>query len=227
MLWLACYVFCSRSIQVAKKFIILVNQLNVGHDLCLSEIILAHLYESLGEGVTDLKNPNDKGNLLISGPFWLLQLWLNASFEASLLYLNLIDAKVGEIKNKKVEGIHMAQLTPSEEGHNLQQTFSSYVMVFVKLYNFTSSMASFSTRPYGPEWFTRKFLALLKDQATESISIWETFLTPRVISPKLRPSKNQITLLSYQPNLVALQFGLIQILPKPLFTKKNALLHTT
>lgn len=83
-LWLSHSVFCSKSLQVSKKYLTLANQLHVGHDICLSEMILASLYESLSDGVAQLKNLGDKGNLLLSGPFWLLQLWLNATFKASL-----------------------------------------------------------------------------------------------------------------------------------------------
>lgn len=58
-LWLCIHVFCSKSIQVAKKFITIANQLHVGRKLCLSEMILVHLYECLGEGVTHLKTLGD------------------------------------------------------------------------------------------------------------------------------------------------------------------------
>lgn len=44
-------VFCSKSLQVAKKYLTLANQLHVGHDICLSEMILASLYDSLSDGV--------------------------------------------------------------------------------------------------------------------------------------------------------------------------------
>lgn len=39
-LWLSHSVFCSKSLQVAKKYLILVNQLHARHDICLSEMIL-------------------------------------------------------------------------------------------------------------------------------------------------------------------------------------------
>lgn len=68
-LWLSHYIFCSKSLQVAKKYLILANQLHAGLNVCLSEMILANLYESLGEGVTALKKIQTKGNLLLFGPF--------------------------------------------------------------------------------------------------------------------------------------------------------------
>lgn len=98
-LWLCRYVLCSKSIQVAKKFITIANQLHYGRKLFLSEMILIHLYECLGEGVTHLKTLGDQGNVLLSGPFWLLQLWLNASFEKHLPNLRTSDDESEAIKN--------------------------------------------------------------------------------------------------------------------------------
>jgi hypothetical protein len=118
----------------------------------------------------------------------------------------------------------MDMLTPSDEGINLQQNFTNYVMMFSKRYNFTPTMAPFASRMYDPEWFTRKFPSPSKDKEAESIAIWEAFLTPRVFSLRLNQSKIQVTLIAYQSNLVSRQFGLIQILPKPLYAKKNSLI---
>lgn len=113
--WLCRYVFCSRSIQVAKKFITIANQLHAGRKHCLSEMILINLYESLGEGVTLLKTLGDQGNLLLFGPFWLLQLWLNASFEKHLPNLQTPDEESEVIKNRATEGIRLSQMTPLVE----------------------------------------------------------------------------------------------------------------
>lgn len=73
-LWLSHSVFCSKSLQVAKKYLTLANQLHAGCDVCLIEMIIASLYKSLSDGVTQLKKLGGKGNLLLPGPFWLLQL---------------------------------------------------------------------------------------------------------------------------------------------------------
>lgn len=156
-LWFSHSVSCSKSLQVAKKYLTLANQLHVGHDICLSEMILESLYESLSDGVAQLKNLGDQGNLLLYGPFWLLQLWLNATSEASMLNKGLVDEDAEEIKNRRVESTRLAQLTPNDEGQALQQTFMSYIMMFAKRHVFTSSMAPFAFKKYGPKWFTRTF----------------------------------------------------------------------
>lgn len=223
-LWLCRYVFFSRSIQVARMYITISNQLHVGRKLCLSEMILGHLYESLGESVTLLKTLGDRGNLLLSGPFWLLQLWLNSSFEKHLPSLQIPDEESEAIRNQTVEGIRLSQMTPVVEDKSLQQSYTSYVVAFSQRRHFTPSMASFSYRKVSPEWFTRKFPAPEDKDVEESNAIWITFLTPKVLALRLRSARNQVVLLGYQPNLVARQFGLVQILPKPLFSRKAKVL---
>lgn len=128
--------FCSKSLQVAKKYLTLANQLHVKHDVCLSKMILASLYESLGDGVTQLNNLGGKGNLILSCPFWLLQLWLNATFEASLPNKGFVDEEVEEVKNRGIEGIRLAQLTLNHEGQALRPTFMSYIMMFANRHVF-------------------------------------------------------------------------------------------
>lgn len=170
-LWLSHSVFCSKSLQVAKKYLTLANQLHARHDVCLSEMILASLYESLSDEVAQLKNLGDKGNLLLSAPFWLLQLWLNATFEANRPNKGLFDEDAEGIRHRRVEGPRLAQLTPRDEGQALQPTFMSYIMMFAKRHNFTSSMAPFALKKVGPRWFTRTFPSSSKKQETESLLI--------------------------------------------------------
>lgn len=79
-------------------------------------MILINLYESLSDGVAQLKNVGEKGNILLSSPLWLLQLWSNATFDASLPNKSLVNEEAEEVKNRRVEGIRLAQLTPNDEG---------------------------------------------------------------------------------------------------------------
>lgn len=67
-LWLSQCVFCSKSLQVAKKYLTMENQLHAGQKPCLSQMILGWHYESLGEGVKILKNFRPGSNLLLVGP---------------------------------------------------------------------------------------------------------------------------------------------------------------
>lgn len=83
--WKSHYVFCSNSIQVSKKLIPLVTQFHERRNIYLSKLILCSLYESLAITSRDLKARVDLDeNFLISGPIWILQLWLSSTFDPSL-----------------------------------------------------------------------------------------------------------------------------------------------
>lgn len=179
ILWLTKYVFCSRSLQVAKRFITMANQLHVGTKLCLSEMILANLYESLSESVNLLKTIKDQCKINLSGPFWLLQLWLNATFEASLPVKHEVNEE--KVKDRIVEWPRLVQLTPTDEGISLRQAFNGYVMMFAKRYHFTSTMAPFASRKIGPEWFTQQLPLEMQKDENIFLDVWESFLTPRLL----------------------------------------------
>ncbi|XP_058748016.1 uncharacterized protein LOC131620851 [Vicia villosa] len=219
-LWLSRCAFCSRSIQVAKRYLCMANQLHAGKKLNLSQLLLGFLYENLSEAANLTKNFKS-GSLLYAGPFWLLQLWLNATFETHLPFRGDVNEEDSTIKNRTIEGTRLAYLTPKEEMGKLHEHFLAYSMMFARRDQFDPSMAPFVHRIIGPEWFTRKFPPTSQDQQIESMEIWEAFLTPRLFSHRLRPSKGQCILMCYQPNLVSRQFGLAQITPKCLYEKRN------
>ncbi|XP_050874871.1 uncharacterized protein LOC127078459 [Lathyrus oleraceus] len=221
-LWLTKYVFFSRSLQVAKRFITMANQFHAGTKLCLSEMILANLYESLSESVKFLKTIKDRGKINLSGPFWLLQLWLNATFEASLPVKHEVNEE--KVKDMTVEWPRLVQLTPTDEGISLRQAFNDYVMMFSRRYHFTSTMAPFASRKIGVEWFTQQLPLEMQKDENIFLDVWESFLTPGLLFSHHNVTKTQIALIVYQPNLVARQFGLIQIKPRPIFPKKGSII---
>lgn len=75
--WLSRYIFCSRSMQVAKQFSFLVTQLHRGVRIALGPLLLSNLYTCLTDISTQMTafDPNNpkKKNILAYGPFWLLQ----------------------------------------------------------------------------------------------------------------------------------------------------------
>lgn len=98
-LWLSKFVFCYRSLKVDKRFIALAHQLHQVRNTCLRKLILGSLYESLGEGVYLMMTLKPSTNYLIASPFWLLQLWLNATF-AQALMLDLPEEKTPQLINE-------------------------------------------------------------------------------------------------------------------------------
>lgn len=96
------------------------NQLHAGRQLGLGHMILGSLYESLGKSVDFLRECDAGTIILFACPFWILHLWLNATFEASLPKKNHIDEEDGVIKNRFVKGMKLALLTPQNEGEVFQ-----------------------------------------------------------------------------------------------------------
>jgi len=66
---------------------------------------------------------------------------------------------------------------------------------------FTPLLASFSTRTYGPNWFTIKFLADKVEDEEETNAIWQVYLTPTFLSSRIRTS-DPCGLYGYQPKIV-------------------------
>nr|KYP31769.1 hypothetical protein KK1_047747 [Cajanus cajan] len=82
MYWLSACVFCTPSLQVPKYYYMLAQALHLQKKICLSKLLLASLYSSLDEASKSLFRESGPRNL--SGPLWLLQLWLNAILEKRL-----------------------------------------------------------------------------------------------------------------------------------------------
>ncbi|KAK2420536.1 serine/threonine-protein phosphatase 7 long form protein [Trifolium repens] len=81
--WLSHFVLCTSSLQVVKRLVPLAIMIHQGLDVALGRLILASLYDSLGQASDMLKKIDKGSQLAFSGPIWLLQLWLNATFESN------------------------------------------------------------------------------------------------------------------------------------------------
>src|ERR1044072_2473822 len=89
---------------------------------------------------------------------------------------------------------------------------------------FVSTMAPFASRNYGPEWFRRRFPPTNSEEEAESYHIWQAFLKPTILSARRAPGEKSYSLVAYQPNLVARQFGLTQLLPRSVFLSENSVI---
>jgi len=107
--WLSMYIFCSRSLQIPKKFTTLAIQLHEGRDICLGKLILESLYENLNQAVMSIKEFQSGGSLIIPGPIWLFQLWLLATFKTKLA-INLPPSLSKALEERSIEGIGLAIL---------------------------------------------------------------------------------------------------------------------
>ncbi|XP_039686475.1 uncharacterized protein [Medicago truncatula] len=211
--WLSMYIFCSRSIQIPKKFTTLAIQLHEGRDICLSKLILGSLYESLNHAVSSIKDFQPGSSLIIPGPIWLFQLWLLATFRTKLA-VHLPPALSKAYDNRSIEGLGLAMLQYGNRSS--PDLFVVAYNAFLGWTSFTPSMAPFTTRSHGPSWFTARFPTNSTKEEVDINAIWEAYLTPTFLSSRVTVG-SPYGVYSYQPNHVARQFGLIQIKPSSLY----------
>lgn len=55
-MWLSHFVFCCKSLKVAKKFMTLANQLRNGQNVGLGQLVLTSFYEALRLATYTMKN---------------------------------------------------------------------------------------------------------------------------------------------------------------------------
>lgn len=84
--------------------------------MCLNKLIMCSFYESLGLDSLELK----KISSLIFGSIWLLQLWLNVTFEPSLKVYTPNDLA------RLVKGIRLEFLTQEDIGLSIKKSFRKY-----------------------------------------------------------------------------------------------------
>ncbi|GAU28512.1 hypothetical protein TSUD_156690 [Trifolium subterraneum] len=109
--WLSQHVFCTRSLQVAKMFLPMAIQLHEGQQFGFGKLILGCLYENMRSVCENIKKTGDGYTFLGSGPFWLLQLWLNATFQVEM-DLFLPDLHNEKVAKRQIEGVRLARLIP-------------------------------------------------------------------------------------------------------------------
>lgn len=140
-LWLSYYVFCPGSLQISNKYVPLAIQLYEGQKDSLAKLLLAKLYQPLGNASYKLKHlPEINKSYLISGPLWLLQLQLNYTFEPKL-HITESKALLEETDCRSIEGTKLALVTPYD--NPLQITFMKYINLFLESKNFVFDHGSF------------------------------------------------------------------------------------
>ena len=82
-------------------------------------------------------------------------------------------------------------------------------------------MAPFVDQCVGSSWFSNRFLGVTPSSAAILNVVWVVFSTPTLLSTRTETGSTNFGFISYQPNLVAMQFGFSQMLPKSLYTWEN------
>jgi hypothetical protein len=123
-----------------------------------------------------MKKTGDGSTFLGYGPFWLLQLWLNATFPSELDIM-LPKMHYEEAGKRQIEGTRLALMTSRPRGFSYDQAFLFYFQAFLNLKEFKPSFVPFFDRPIGPQWFVHPFPPL-KECEEEITNIWKAYLTP-------------------------------------------------
>jgi hypothetical protein len=210
--------------QIAKHFALLATQLHQERDIALGQLILASLYDSLTEVVCQIKlldlENSKKKNVLAHGPFWFLQLWLNATFSKDITSHGMRRVAC-PLEEQHLLWKRLIPLTPIDKTFPDVKVFRLLFDIMLTRADFHLSMSPFSSRTEGPEWLTRAFPPTEDEHRNETFVIGRRFLVPQFLSA-VTSSVNP-GLVAYQPNLVARQFGLCQFVPKSLFSSLDIL----
>jgi hypothetical protein len=94
---------------MARRFIPTTLQIHEGQHFSLGPLILAVMYVSIAPD--DIKKSKDGSPFLVSGPLWLLQLWINATFEQEM-GLTVTGDFIEEVNNRSIEGRRLIRLLP-------------------------------------------------------------------------------------------------------------------
>ncbi|GAU46482.1 hypothetical protein TSUD_402370 [Trifolium subterraneum] len=211
--------YIEESLQIAKMFIPMAIQLHEGQQFGFGKLILGCLYENMRNVCENIKKTSDGSTFLGSGPFWLLQLWINAIFRVEMdLFLPYLHNE--EVARRQIEGVRLARLIPWTRGLTHQQLFLQYFDAFLGLKEFKERFAPFATREIGPSWFSHPFPPLPEFEEYQNV-VWLAFLTPTVISCRFGLKSTEFGLVGYFPNFVSRQFSLTQLLPKTIYLNEQ------
>nr|KYP45994.1 hypothetical protein KK1_032440 [Cajanus cajan] len=201
MYWLSACVFCTPSLQVPKYYYILAQALYLKKKICLSKLLLASLYTCLDEASKSLFRESGPRNL--SGPLWLLQLWLNTIFEKKLSLTSSFTLVC------ELEGARLTTLTPRKRSIN---NFAKYIDAILSFTDFSEDLAPFiRTTLMGPSWLRQNNqVGSITPNSTE---MWFGFLSWDVIISGMR--QKDVRIYPYQPQFFSRKFGLCQMKPLP------------
>lgn len=215
VLWLSHFVFCTKSLQVAMKFVPMAVQIHECQHFGFGQLLLGCLFECMRTACELLKKTSDGGTFLAYGPFWLLQLWLNATFPQELgMFLPSMYSELA--RRRSIEGTRLCRMVPKHTSLNYEQAFVHYFTVFLNLKEFIPSFAPFVNKTVGPHWYVHPFPPL-EECEEEILAVWRAYLTPTVLSCRIGTQSTEYGLVGYFPNLVSRQFGLTQLLPKSIY----------
>ncbi|XP_040370389.1 uncharacterized protein LOC121051653 [Rosa chinensis] len=200
--WLCKYVFCTKSNKCLFEFAGIAEALSLGKPLALGPFVLAYLYHTLRNVVT-----NDM-TLDVGGPLWMFQVWVQTYFR-QLRPSHPFDSTV-------ILGRQIISLGP--HAHSVVECFAFFLSKksmtkeeFAICYSrdYPSCLALNITRP----WERSLDLSVLLP--------WGSILISRDINYGLKGTLGRPGVEVYLPNFVARQLGFIQSCPAFFLMSRN------
>lgn len=99
---------------------------------------------------------------------------------------------------------------PIYQERRFYKILSNILQMVLNLKVHESNFFLMSLRKDGPKWLTRKLPCATVGEQLESLQIWKKFLNCQILY--FVPQTRNVTVVTYQPNLVARQFGIFQVL---------------
>jgi hypothetical protein len=128
-------------------FIPMAQQIHEGRIFSLRRLLLATLYEAVGNASDAIKASKYGSKFSVAGPIWLLQLWLNATFETELGLIVPSDYQK-EVDEREVEGQRFVRLAPRSLDQDTRRFFMRHMKMFCKFNQFLPRHAPFVERKY-------------------------------------------------------------------------------
>ena len=157
---------------------------------------------------------------LVSGPIWLLQLWLNSTFEPFL------NTGVSSTLYRWFEGIRLDSVTPYDNNLWLKMLLKSISSCLKTVPNVSRPWHHFPVS-YRLQWFKRTFPTSSPRSQIQALDILMEFFKRVVLSTRISTVKASFGFVAYQANFVAKQFGFNQFSPKSLFTQEDEICLAT
>lgn len=197
LMWLCKFVFCVASVKITKENTYIAEVLAEGRPLALGTFVLSRLYRGL-----HFITSNDM-TVNVGGPFWLLQLWLQAYFPE--LGLEFSSTGPFSIEGARYASARLVDRSATDCFKFFYECQSRSDDNFFALLSCTN----------GPEWFKAKPTFPIPESDSEMREVWASYLISRDLHYAMSKGKNGCGAESYSPNHFSRQFGLVQAIPFP------------
>lgn len=176
-------------------------KIHEGQNISLGKFLLAYLYQALGLASLRIKHLHSTPKKIsLSGPQWLLQHLLNATFESNICF-TVSQTIMEVIHDRHVKGMKLALQTPQCESN--KTNFMKFIKLFSDYKVLPLSMAPIYNRCFGPCQFRAIFPRKTPTTHAHLNAIQASFFTSTLLSYRIESTGKCYEYIGYQPNLAS------------------------